>query len=85
MAQRNAKNEKMVQLTVWDRKSSMVEVVNKDFDSKRKSCASCNSRFVAMLYIKYLKSEQKRIAADPKRRGEIRSKGGKVALFVNPI
>lgn len=85
MAQRNTRKGKMVQLTIWDHRSSRVEVVNKDFDSKRKGCASCNSRFVAMLYIKWLKSEQKRIAADPKRRGEIRSKGGKVALFVNPI
>lgn len=85
MAQRNAKNEKMVQLTIWDHRSSRVEVVNKDFDPKRIGCNLCNPRFVAMLYIKWLKSEQKRIAADPKRRGEIRSKGNKVALFVNPI
>lgn len=85
MAQRNAKNEKVVQLTIWDHGSSRVEVVNKDFDSKRKGCASCNSRFLAISYMKWLESEQKRITTDPKRRAKIRNKGNKVALFVNPI
>lgn len=85
MAQRNAKNEKMIQLTVWDCKGSRVEVVNRDFNPKGGGCNFCNSRFMAILYIKWLKLEQKRIAADPKRRSEIRNKGNKVALFVNPV
>lgn len=85
MAQRNAKNGKMVQLTVWDCKGSRVEVVNKDFNPRGGGCNFCNSRFVAISYIKWLKLEQKRIAADPKRMAEIRNKGDKVALFVNPV
>lgn len=82
MKQRNAK---MIQLTVWDGRGSKVKVVNQDFDPKRKGCASCNSRFIAISYLRWLRLEQKRIAADPKRQAEIRNNGDKIALFVNSV
>lgn len=85
MAQKNAKMGNMIQLTIWDYKRSIVEVVNQDFNSKRKACDFCNSRFITISHIKWLKLEQKRIAVDPKRRAEIRNKGNKVALFVNSV
>jgi len=85
MTQKNTKTRNMIQLTVWDRKESGVEVVNQDFSSKRKACHFCNSRLMTISYMKWLKLEQKRITADPKRRAEIRNRGNKVALFVSPI
>lgn len=85
MAQKKSGKEKMIQLTIWDNRNSRVEVVNQEFNPKRKGCNFCNPRFTATSYIKWLKSEQKRIIADPKRRAEIRNKGNKFALFVNPV